>query len=441
MSAESLDLRSPLQYLKGVGPQRAEILNRIGIHKASDLLFYFPRDYQDMTERREIHQLEEGNKVQTIVGTIEEWSRKSTRRGEMLTLVVNCGKGYVKCLWFNMFFVIKEFAKGRKVMLTGKPKFDHPFWVMMHPQITYLADNEEESEVEPFLPIYPLTEGLKQFHLRRIVRNMLPTFTPMLDEVFPEQFLEDHKLLRIDEAVQAIHFPKDHTEKLWALRRFVYQELFVLQLGLAMRRLQHQTLLQASPMQLDASINSRIRQRFPFELTKAQERVIKEIVADMSQPVPMNRLLQGDVGSGKTMIAAAAAYFACKNGSQAVMMAPTDILATQHYEGLSELFEKVGIKVCLLTGSLKAKQKRETLRDIENGGVDFIIGTHAVIQKNIVFKNLSLSITDEQHRFGVNQRALIEGKSVGAGFSRPQNHAAVGCAGGKAPPLQIPTSL
>jgi len=409
MSAESFDLRSPIQYLKGVGTQRAEILKRIGIHRAADLLFYFPRDYQDMTERREIDQLEEGNKLQTIVGTIEEWSRKSTRRGEMLTLVVNCNnKGYIKCLWFNMHFIIRDFAAGRRMMLTGKPKFDYPFWIMMHPQITYLADNEAEDEVEPFLPIYPLTEGLKQFHLRKIVRNMLPIFTPMLEEVFPDAFLQEHKLLRIDEAVHAIHFPKDETEKLWALRRFVYQELFVLQLGLAMRRLQHQTQLKASPMMLDKTIDSRIRQRFPFELTKAQERVIKEIVKDMSQPIPMNRLLQGDVGSGKTIVAVYAMMLAAANGYQSVFMAPTEVLARQHLRTLSRILENSQIKIAPLFGGQKTAERTKALRDISTGAAQIIVGTQAIIHGEIPFYSLGLVIIDEQHKFGVMQRAALK---------------------------------
>ena len=408
MSADSFDLRSPVQYLKGVGTQRAEILQRIGIHRVSDLLFYFPRDYQDMTERREIGQLEEGNKLQTIVGTIEEWSRKSTRRGEMLTLVVNCGKGYLKGLWFNMHFIIRDFAQGRRVMLTGKPKFDHPYWVMMHPQITYLADNEIEDEVEPFLPIYPLTEGLKQFHLRRIIRNMLPTFTPMLEEVFPDPFLKEHKLLCIDEAVQAIHFPPDETTKLWALRRFIYQELFVLQLGLAMRRLQHQTHLKASPMNVDTNIDSHIRQRFPFELTKAQERVIKEIVKDMSQPVPMNRLLQGDVGSGKTIVAVYAMMLAAANGYQSVFMAPTEVLARQHLRTLSRILEGSNVKIAPLFGGQKPAVRSMSMQSIATGAAQIIVGTQAIIHGEIPFHKLGLVIIDEQHKFGVMQRAALK---------------------------------
>jgi ATP-dependent DNA helicase RecG len=293
-------------------------------------------------------------------------------------------------------------------MLTGKPKYDYPFWIMMHPQITYLADNEAEDEIEPFLPIYPLTEGLKQFHLRRIVRNMLSIFTPMLEEVFPDEFLKEHKLLRIDEAVRAIHFPPDETTKLWALRRFIYQELFVLQLGLAMRRLQHQTQLKASPMNVTADINSRIRQRFPFELTKAQERVIKEIITDMSQPVPMNRLLQGDVGSGKTIVAVYAMLLAAANGYQSVFMAPTEVLARQHLRTLSRILEGGQIKIAPLFGGQKTSERTKVLRDISTGIAQIIVGTQAIIHGEIPFHKLGLVIIDEQHKFGVMQRAALK---------------------------------
>ncbi|MCL2004928.1 MAG: ATP-dependent DNA helicase RecG [Planctomycetaceae bacterium] len=409
MSDPPLELRSPIQFLKGVGPKRAEILNRIGIRKASDLLFHFPRDYQDMTEQREFGQLEESNKLQTIVGSISEWNRKSTRRGEMLSLYVNCdNKGYLKAIWFNAFFAIKDFAKDRKVMLTGKPKFDHPHWTMMYPQITYLSDDEDEQAVEPFLPIYPLTEGLKQFHLRQIMRNMLPIFTPLLEEVFPDDYLEAHKLLRIDEAVRAIHFPKDQTEKIWALRRFVYQELFVLQLGLAMRRLQHQTSLKASPLKLTDSINSQIRQRFPFTLTKAQERVIAEIVQDMSQPIPMNRLLQGDVGSGKTIVAVYAMLLAAANGYQSVFMAPTEVLARQHLRTLTRMLENDSFNIAPVFGGQKTAERARVLRDIATGSAQIIVGTQALIHGEIPFNKLGLVIIDEQHKFGVMQRAALK---------------------------------
>jgi ATP-dependent DNA helicase RecG len=398
----------PIHFLKGVGAQRAEILHRIGLHRASDILFYFPRDYQDMTERREFDQLEEGNKLQTIVGKIADWNRKSTRRGEMLTLTIDCGEGFVNGHWFKMPSIMREFAAGRRLMLTGKPKFNPPFWVMIHPQITYLADSEEEDEIEPFLPIYPLTEGLKQFHLRRILRNMLPVFAPLLDEVFPEAYLSEHQLLPIAEAVKAIHFPPDKAAQLSAQRRFVYQELFVLQLALAVRRLQHRTCLKASPLPVDTKIDTRIRQRFPFSLTKAQERVIKEIVNDMAQPVPMNRLLQGDVGSGKTVVALYAMLLAVAHGHQAVFMAPTEVLARQHLRTLTRMLEGSLVKIAPIFGGQKPAVRAGILQDIASGNAQIVVGTQAIIQNELPFQKLGLVVIDEQHKFGVMQRAALK---------------------------------
>ena len=326
-------LRTPVTYLKGVGSQRAELLNRLGLRRAFDLLFYFPRDYQDMTDRRDVANLEEG-KQQTVQGVIDSWEQKNSRRGPMITLNVDCGGGFVRGLWFKMPYIIREFAKGRRLLLTGKPRFDYPFWVMTHPQLTYLTDEEENDDVEPFLPVYPLTEGLRQHHLRRILRDMLPKYGPLLDEVFPEDFLDRNGLLPIAEAVSQIHFPSDKEMIQKARRRFVYQELFILQLGLSVRQLQHRTRFKASPLPVDKTIDSRIRQRFPFELTKAQEKVVAEIANDLARPVPMNRLLQGDVGSGKTVVALYAMLAAVANGHQAVFMAPTEVLARQHLRTL-----------------------------------------------------------------------------------------------------------
>ncbi|GHT34139.1 ATP-dependent DNA helicase RecG [Planctomycetales bacterium] len=405
-------LRTPVVYLKGVGPQRAESLNRLGLWRAYDLLFYFPRDYQDMSERRDITGLEE-NKLQTVCGTIDSWERKSTRRGDMIALNVDCGKGFVKALWFKMPFIIREFAQGRKVLLTGKPKFDHPFWVMMFPQITYLADSEEEDEVEPYLPVYPLTEGLRQFHLRKIIREMLPIYTPLLDEVFPAEFLSEHKLLPVAEAVREIHFPKDNASMLWAKRRFVYQELFILQLGLAVRRYQHRIQLKAVPLPVDKKIDSRIRQRFPFKLTASQEKVIKEITEDLSQPIPMNRLLQGDVGSGKTVIAVYAMLAAVANGHQAVFMAPTEVLARQHLRTLTRMLEGSTVKIAPLFGGQRPAERSAVLQEIAVGKAQIIVGTQALIYSDVPFKSLGLVVIDEQHKFGVMQRAALKtGQSV-----------------------------
>ncbi|MDR1477374.1 MAG: ATP-dependent DNA helicase RecG [Planctomycetaceae bacterium] len=408
MSSEVIDpLLMPVQFLRGVGSLRGERLNRIGIRRAFDLLFNFPRDYLDLTDRREFKQLE-SDKIQTIIGSIESWETRSTRRGQMLALFVDCGDGFVKSLWFKMSFIMRDFARSRRVMLTGKPKFDHPFWVMMHPQITYLADDEDDTGTNQFLPIYPLTEGIKQHHMRKIMREMLPEYSSKLEEVFPQEFLTQHQLMPITEAVNAIHFPADKNEMVNAKRRFVYQELFILQLGLAIRRLQHRTRLQAVPINSSRTIDVRIRQRFPFKLTDSQEQAISEILGDMSKAVPMNRLLQGDVGSGKTVVAIYAMLVAAANGYQAVFMAPTEILARQHLHTINRLLESSRVNVVPLFGGQRPTERANILQEIASGAADIIVGTQAIVAGEIPFQKLGLVVIDEQHKFGVMQRAVLK---------------------------------
>ncbi|MDR0869471.1 MAG: DEAD/DEAH box helicase, partial [Planctomycetaceae bacterium] len=402
------NLRDDITYLKGVGPQRSELLHRVGLHRAFDLLFYFPRDYQDMTQICPVDGLKENVGGQTVCGYIEEWSERSSSRGPMLTLTIQCGEKYVRGIWWKMSFIKREFAKGRKLLFTGRPKYDYPFWIMMHPQITYLADTDDEKETEPFLPVYPLTEGLKQFHLRRILREMLPVYAPLLDEVFPADFLEQHKLLPIADAVQQIHFPADKPAVLWAKRRFVYQELFILQLGLAVRRLQHRIQFNSPQFTVNKETDSRIRQRFPFDLTKPQEKVIKEIVSDLSQPFPMNRLLQGDVGSGKTVVALYAMLAAVANGYQAVFMAPTEVLARQHLRTLSKMLEGSQVKLAPLFGGQRPNARASILQSVSTGESQIIVGTQAIICSEIPFHQLGLVVIDEQHKFGVRQRAALK---------------------------------
>ncbi|MDR2761703.1 MAG: ATP-dependent DNA helicase RecG [Planctomycetaceae bacterium] len=410
MSPEIFDpLYTPVQFLKGVGELRGERLNRIGVKRAFDLLFNFPRDYLDLTEQVEIDRLEP-DKIQTIVGSIESWESRSTRRGKMHALFVDCGKKFVKAIWFNMPFVLRDFARNRRVMLTGKPKFDHPFWTMMHPQITYLADNEDgnEFEIEPFLPIYPLTEGLKQHHLRKIMREMLPEYAQKLEEVFPQDFLTQHQLMPIADAVKAIHFPSDKQQIIYAKRRFVYQELFILQLGLAIRRLQHRTKLKATPLPSNRSIDIRIRRRFPFQLTDSQENAIKEILNDLSQSIPMNRLLQGDVGSGKTVVAIYAMLVAVANGYQAVFMAPTEILARQHLRTINRMLEDSRVNIVPLLGGQRPAERANILQEIASGAANIIVGTQAIVYGETPFHKLGLVVIDEQHKFGVMQRAALK---------------------------------
>ncbi len=329
-------LSTPVQFLKGVGPQRAELLERLGLHTARDVLFHFPRDYQDFTDQREVSQLEEG-KLQSVRGVIEELDFRTTAAGgSVMGMLVRSRTGYVRGLWFNQFHLRDKYAQGQKVLLSGKPKYEGLVWQMHHPRVETL-DAEEEEPLGLILPVYPLTEGLQQWHLRKIVRGALDAYLGLLDEVFPDDFRRAHDLLPIKEALPQIHFPADQASIGRAKRRFVYQELFVLQLALAVKRRQQHDQRKAPALEATAKIDARIRRLFPFELTEGQEKAIAEISADMAGPLPMNRLLQGDVGSGKTLVAVYAMLLAVAHGYQAVLMAPTEVLARQHAQTLEKL--------------------------------------------------------------------------------------------------------
>ncbi|MDR1384028.1 MAG: ATP-dependent DNA helicase RecG [Planctomycetaceae bacterium] len=408
-------LSDELTYLKGVGPQRAELLFKLGIRRAADLLFYFPRDYVDLTDRRSVEELAEGE-IQTVQGVIDSVERKQTRRGTMLAMGMVCeGGGYIRAFWFNQLYLVEQMASGRRLLLTGKPKWDqNNYWAFMHPKLTYLADDEAPDQaLEPMLPVYPLTEGLQQHHLRKILRNALPPYVPLLDEVFPESFLQQHNLPPIHDAVRQIHFPKSGQEAAVARRRFIFQELFILQASLAIRRLQHQTRLKAPVLEISPKIDTRIRKLFPFALTESQENVIREIAADMRQPIPMNRLLQGDVGSGKTVIAVYAMLLAAAHDYQAVFMAPTEVLARQHLRTLRRMLEQSRVKIAELFGGQKSSERAQTLAEIASGDAKIIVGTQAIIANEIDFHQLGVVVIDEQHKFGVRQRAQLK---IGANF-------------------------
>ncbi len=400
-------LATPVQFVKGVGPHRAELLHRLGLYYAKDLLFLFPRDYEDLTDRRKIADLEEG-KLQSVLGTVEDVDLRNTGTGRcVLGVLVRDGSGYLRGVWFNQPYMRDRFSFGQRVMLSGKPKMEGLAWEMVHPRVVHLAEDEEEPAAA-ILPVYPLTEGLQQWELRRIVRDALDSHVGLLDEAFPQMYLEEHNLLPLCQALPEVHFPTSRESLDRARRRFIYQELFILQLGLAVKRQQQRTERQAPTMEATAKIDARIRRLFPFELTASQEQAIAEISADMAQQVPMNRLLQGDVGSGKTIVAVYAMLLAVAHGCQAVLMAPTEVLARQHALTLDRLLAASHVRRGLLVGGLAQRERNELLLRIAAGEIDVLVGTHAVIQEGVVFRKLGLVVIDEQHKFGVRQRATLK---------------------------------
>ena len=393
--------------MPGVGPRRAEMFERLGLRTARDVLFFFPRDYEDLTDQRQVDDLEEGA-LQTVRGTVEEIDLRNTAAGRcVLGVLVRAQTGHLRAVWFNQPFMRDKFDLGQQVMLSGKPRRSGLIWEMHHPRVVTLDDQEEESPDAGILPVYPLTEGVKQWQVRRIVRAALESYTDLLDEVFPLEYLEAHDLWPLGKALWEIHFPSDLENLDRARRRFIYQELFILQLGLAVKRKAQRSRKNAPKLEATAKIDARIRRLFPFELTAGQKQAIAEIAADMALPVPMNRLLQGDVGSGKTVVAAYAMLLAVAHGCQAALMAPTEILARQHAQTFQKLLAASHVRQAQLTGGLPTKQRDELLIQIAAGQLDLVVGTQAIIQKDVRFRKLGLVVIDEQHKFGVRQRATL----------------------------------
>ncbi len=398
-------LATPVEFVRGVGPSRAELLERLELRTAAHLLFNFPRDYQDLSDERKIAELEE-DRMLSVRGVVKEIGASSSGFGRArVAILIADGTGFLRATWFNQPFMHKRFREGQHVLLTEKPKMRGLMWEMSHPQVTVLADEEAQLDAK-LLPVYSLTEGLPQYQMRKITAAAVEDFAALLDEVFPPALLAKYKLMPLVDAVRAIHRPVDREELERATRRFVFQELFILQLALSIRRSEQRS-LKAFELPTTAKIDARIRRLMPFELTPSQEAAIAEITADMACDRPMNRMLQGDVGSGKTIVALYAMLAAVAHGKQAVLMAPTEILARQHADTLASLLEASRVKWALLTGSLTKSERASLLQQAGAGELNVVLGTHAVVQEDVHFKDLALVVVDEQHKFGVRQRAAL----------------------------------
>ncbi len=400
-------LATPAQFLAGVGPKRVDLLERLDLRTAKDVIFNFPRDYQDLTDVRPIAELEEG-KLLSVVATVEDIDSRVSANGRTVVGVLFSQSGqYLRAMWFNMPFMRDHFARGQSVLLSGQPKYAGGRWEMVHPRVQYVEADDDDAPRGKVLPVYSLTEGLNQSQMRNIARGALDQCVDVLDEVFPAEYLAEHNLWPIRRALSQVHFPDDRASLEQARRRFVYQELFVLQLALAVKRRRTRDDGHAPPLEASAKIDARIRRLLPFELTAGQRRVIDEIAADMAGARPMNRLLQGDVGSGKTAVAVYAMLVAVAHGHQAVLMAPTEVLARQHFATVSQLLAGSQVRVALVTGSVPSAPRAESERRIAAGEIDLVVGTQAIVRGELEFAKLGLAVIDEQHKFGVRQRAML----------------------------------
>ena len=399
------DLNTDVCYIKGIGEQRAKALGKLGIATLRDLISYFPRAYDDRTQLRRIADLVPGETAGVAAMVASPPTVTHVRRGlDLVKLRAVDDTGTLDVTFFNQAWLKNNLRQGETYIFYGRTEGS----LLRHQMANPVVEPEGRREVTGrIVPIYPLTAGVSQLILSRSIRQGLTACADILPDVLPDRVRREHQLCRIEYAYENIHFPESAEALDLARRRLAFEELFLFTIGL--ERLRSRREVVHVPPCGGVDMES-FYSALPFTLTDAQRRCVEEALADMRSGTPMNRLCQGDVGSGKTMVAAACVFFCVKNGRQAALMAPTEILAQQHYHGLAPLLENLGIRCALLTGSTSAKTKKSIAAQLESGEIDFAIGTHALITGSVVYQNLGLVVTDEQHRFGVAQRADLAAK-------------------------------
>ncbi|MGB9866779.1 MAG: ATP-dependent DNA helicase RecG [Bacillota bacterium] len=410
MADKSDVLSRPVQYVKGVGPVRARLLARLGIVTVRDLIYFFPRRHEDRTLFTAVAAVRSNDRV-TICGVVRDVVETRSRNNMTITRVaVSDGSGTAWGVWFNQPYMKEKFRVGMRVALSGRVTFRYGRKEFNSPDFEEM-DGDSPIHAGRMVPVYALTEGLSQRWLRETMKYVVESFAPLVDEVLPEETVKKYKFPSAGEAVRAFHFPSGPEELERARRRLAFEELFLMQLGVVSFKRQN-SLTKGYSHKPDPPLVEQLVASLPFQLTRAQKRVWDEIRRDMEGPFPMNRLLQGDVGSGKTVIAAMAIAKCVQSGYQAALMAPTEILAEQHFNTLRAFLCPLGVRVRLLTSSTGAKERAEVLEGLAEGSVDVAVGTHSLLEEGVVFRQLALAITDEQHRFGVRQRARLMSKGA-----------------------------
>ncbi|MBV8050686.1 MAG: ATP-dependent DNA helicase RecG [Acidobacteriaceae bacterium] len=440
-----LELQTPVQYVKGIGPRLAEVLAGKGIHNVDDLLHYLPFRYEDRLNPRGIAELRPGE-MATVIAEVRNSGLFRTRRMPIFQVTAGQGRTRLKCIWFNALYLQDKFKPGQVIALYGKVEEDYRGGDLqiVQPQFEILSDHEDENadttetrlqrslEIGRIVPIYESAgQGrLTSRWFRRVIHATLENLSPDLPDPIPAAVRGHLGLPSPREALWKVHWPEPGTsmEELQSLRtpahlRVIFEELFFVELGLELKR-REQKAQTGIAFQLDERARAAIKRILPFHPTTAQKRALKEIASDMAKPVPMRRLLQGDVGSGKTIVAFEAAIIAIENGFQVALMAPTEILAQQHFFSARRILEGAGYRIVLLTGSLEDDRKREIRRHISQGNAQLVIGTHALIEQKVEFAKLGLVIVDEQHRFGVLQRFKLMKKSGESASQAPNDEVA-----------------
>jgi ATP-dependent DNA helicase RecG len=409
------NLDSPVTELHGISDAYAKRLERLGVATIRDLLYLFPHRYDDFSSLKTINQLMYGEDV-TIVGTVTETKERTGKRGQsIVTTTLSDGTAAVQATWFNQPYLVKRLTPGKQLVISGKVDqylgritFSSPTWEPLDKELIHTGR---------LVPVYPLTKGVSARWLRRLMKRTTDYWSLRLPDHLPLALREQRDLPNLESAIQQTHFPEDWERLEQARRRLAFDELLMIQLGVLRQRHEWRK-ASGQPVQIDPSLLRTFLESLPFDLTSAQEKALSEILDDLQKPKPMSRLLQGDVGSGKTVVAAAALLVTVASDMQAVLMAPTEILAEQHYASLSKMWSELWLPgltkltscLRLLTGSLKPSDKESIYTEIASGKARIIIGTHALIQEALDFKNLGLAVIDEQHRFGVAQRASLRQK-------------------------------
>ncbi len=413
MKSNSAD--TSIQFLKGVGPVKARLLNLLSVQTIEDLFYLFPRRYEDRSKFTPIKNLKIGQ-FQTVAGrVIVGGGRKSWASGRRIVeITVGDESGRIFCVWFNQPYLANLFKIDQEVVLYGRVEFFKNRLQLVSPEYELISVEDRSLSMGRIVPIYPLTKGISQRYLRKIIDMVLQEHASLLKDIIPMAVRKRQNLEPLFASIKQIHFPKNADEMQSAIARIAFEEFFLFQTSVILRRL---SIVDKKGIahRIDPDIVDDFRKVLPFPLTSAQQRVLEDIVADMKKDRPMLRLLQGDVGSGKTVVA----FFGCAaawcNGHQSAIMAPTEILAQQHYANFKRLISDgkfKDLRVSLLTSLLPKKEKDKICADLKSGKIDLIIGTHALLEQAVSFNNLSFVVIDEQHKFGVSQRALLSSKSL-----------------------------
>lgn len=405
-----------VQYIKGVGPARKKLFENLGVETVEDLLYLFPRRYEDRRKMTPIAQVAAGE-FQTVNGevVVKGGRRSWYARKHVSEAIIDDKTGRIFAVWFNQPYLEKYFRPGVKVILYGKVEVYKKRLQMVSPEYEIIQNEEGENlNVGRIAPIYPLTRGISQRYLRKVIRACLDRYRDELQDVLPVWLRNKHRLSNIRHSIEHIHFPPDEKAQEMAHYRISFEEFFLFQIAVMKRRAEI-VKKEGISHKIDLDLLNRYKSIFPFPLTGAQNRVLQEMIRDMQKPTPMLRLLQGDVGSGKTLVALFGCVAAVNSGCQAAVMAPTEILARQHYENIRKIFQGsplANLRVELLVSGQKKSERDSLCERLKNGEVDILVGTHALLSEGVDFKSLSFVVIDEQHKFGVRQRALLSSKGV-----------------------------